>query len=114
MVLKGKNSIFEQIVDNYKRLIISKTIQNGEYLPSCRELAKELGVNPNTVARAYAVLEEEKFVTVLPKKGAYVSYGEDGKRNLDELKRHLNELRNEGFTKEEIEKALNEVFEGDK
>ena len=74
MFLNGKNSIFEQIVENYKKLIVTGTITSGEYLPSCRELAKELGINPNTVARAYSKLEEEKYVTILPKKGAYVSY----------------------------------------
>ncbi|MBQ9449095.1 MAG: GntR family transcriptional regulator [Acholeplasmatales bacterium] len=114
MILKGKDNVFEQIVSNYKKLILAGAIKNGEFLPSCRELAKELGVNPNTVSKAYTVLESEGFVTAVFKKGVYVSYGEEKQDNFDDLKKHLNVLKNEGYSKADIEKALKEVFEGDK
>ena len=113
MILKGKDNVFEQIVSNYKKLILTGAIKNGEFLPSCRELAKELGVNPNTVSKAYTVLEGEGFVTAVFKKGVYVSYGERNKDNFDDLKKHLNVLKEEGYSYKDIEKALKEVFEGD-
>lgn len=110
MVLNGKNSIFEQIVENYTRLITSGVLKNGEYLPSCRELAKELGINPNTVSKAYTMLEGDGYITVLPKKGAYVSFGNEKNDDNNSLKDSLNDLKKAGFTKEEVLKAIDDVF----
>ena len=110
MVLNGKNSIFEQIVENYTRLITSGVLKNGEYLPSCRELAKELGINPNTVSKAYTMLETKGYITVLPKKGAYVSFGNEKKNDYNLLNKTINDLKGAGFTKKEIINSIDDVF----
>ena len=112
-MLRGKENVFEQIASNYKKLIITGVLKKGEFLPSCRELARELGINPNTVARSYKVLEDEGYVVAVIKKGVYVSYGEDKQnKNLDEFKKYLERLNNDGFTYEELNDALNEVIKG--
>lgn len=113
MILKGKDNVFEQIVSNYKKLIVSGVIKNGEFLPSCRELAKELGINPNTVSKAYNVLEADGFVTAVLKKGVYVSYNEEKKDNSSELIEHLNMLKKMGYSKGEIEESLKIVYGSD-
>ena len=64
----------EQIVNEYKRFISLGIIKFDEKLPSCRQLASDLGINPNTVQRAYNVLEQDGYINVLPKKGVYVCY----------------------------------------
>ena len=74
ITLKGKDNVYEQIVNEYKRYIQLGVIRLDEKLPSCRSLAQELGINPNTVVRAYNVLENEGYIKVLPKKGVYVTY----------------------------------------
>ena len=56
IILNGKGMVFQQIVDYYKRYITLGIIKEDEKLPSCRNLASELGINPNTVERAYKIL----------------------------------------------------------
>ncbi|MFQ7076614.1 MAG: GntR family transcriptional regulator [Christensenellaceae bacterium] len=51
--LQGKQNVYQNIVEEYKRLIGFGAMKYGERLPSVRALALELGVNPNTVERAY-------------------------------------------------------------
>ena len=78
-----------------------------------RALALELGVNPNTVERAYSALEEQGYIRILPKKGAYVDFADDGRRcRLEELKRQLRLLKQAGFTEAEFLMLLGEIFSG--
>ena len=62
---------YEQIKDNYKRLILSGGIAAGDKLPSVRELASQLAINPNTIQRAYRELESEGFIYTVPGKGSF-------------------------------------------
>lgn len=112
-MLKGKENIFEQIANNYKKLIITGVFKNGEYLPSCRELARELGINPNTVARAYKQLEDEGFVIALIKKGVYVNYNKNENKDLNEFKQYIKKLKTDGFSYEELIQALKETMKGE-
>ena len=114
IVLKGNINVFEQIVNNYKKLISTGVLKDGEFLPSCRELAKELGVNPNTVAKAYKRLEDDGYATSVLKKGYYVSYGKDNSKSIDNFKEHLAKLKSEGITLEEINNAINDIYGSDK
>ena len=66
IILNKKMNVYEQIVSEYKRYISLNILRYDEKLPSCRALATELGVNPNTVQRAYNVLEEEGFIRTIP------------------------------------------------
>ena len=97
ITLKGKGNVYEQIVNEYKRFIILNIIRYGDKLPSCRQLAIELGVNPNTVAKAYSVLEAEGYIKVLNKKGVYVIYQKDKeeKEYEIEIKDFFEHLKNE-------------------
>ena len=114
IVLKGNINVFEQIVNNYKKLISTGVLKDGEFLPSCRELAKELGVNPNTVAKAYKRLEDDGYATSVLKKGYYVSYGKDNSKSIDNFKEHLAKLKSEGITLDEINNAINDIYGSDK
>ena len=64
--------IYEQIMDNLRRLIISGGVAPGERLPSVRELAAQLAINPNTIQRAYRQLEMEGWIVTVPGKGCFV------------------------------------------
>ena len=64
--------IYLQIVENYKLQIRSGILENGEKLPSVRELATQLAINPNTIARAYRELELGGWIATVPGKGCFV------------------------------------------
>ncbi len=71
--------IYEQIKAGFIRMIVSGGLKTDEQLPSVRELASTLAVNPNTIQRAYRELEAEGYLYTVPGKGAYVS-GEEQAR----------------------------------
>lgn len=117
--LKGKLNVYQALVAEFEQLIRAGALGYGEKLPSCRALATERGINPNTVERAYSRLEEEGYIRILPKKGAFVEYREQCPQSRkarflkirpEELRRQLREFRDAGVTKAELEAALEEVW----
>lgn len=65
--------IYEQIKDGLRRLVTANAIAPDEKLPSVRELASHLAINPSAIARAYRELESEGFFYTIPGKGTFVS-----------------------------------------
>ena len=63
--------IYEQLEEKLRRLILSGAIGEGERLPSVRELASQLAINPNTIQRAYRELEQNGFIYSVPGKGSF-------------------------------------------
>ena len=109
----GKQDVYLEIANRFENYIVSGLYKAGDKLPSVRTVAAELGVNPNTVAKAYSVLEKNSFIRALPKKGAFVIYGENETSSLSEidLKSVLTELKDGGITYEEIISYAKEVFD---
>lgn len=107
----GKRNVFENIVEEIKSLIKVGALKGGEKLPSVRAFAVERKINPNTVAKAYAVLEEEGFIRVQPKKGAYVLGEQEKKAEFDELKAQIFMWRSAGIGEEEILEAVKAVYQ---
>ena len=64
--------IYAQIIDGYREQIATGILQPGEKLPSVRELAVQLSINPNTIQRAYRQLEMEGWIATVPGKGCFV------------------------------------------
>ena len=58
--------IYEQVRDGLRRLMVSGIIQEGEQLPTVRAMATSLAINPNTIQRAYELLEAEGYVSSVP------------------------------------------------
>lgn len=99
--------IYEQIMDNLRRLIISGGVAPGERLPSVRELAAQLAINPNTIQRAYRELENQGYLMTLPGKGTFAAENLSlGTRRIDllwqQLERAADELRFAGVTQDEL------------
>jgi GntR family transcriptional regulator len=65
--------VYRQMVDQVKYYIASETLKPGDQLPSIRELAQKLSVNPTTVVRVYSDLEHEGVVEIRHGKGAFVT-----------------------------------------
>ena len=62
---------YEQIKDNLRQLLVTHSISENEKLPSVRELASVLTINPNTIQRAYRELETEGYIYTVPGKGTF-------------------------------------------
>ena len=69
---RDSRPIYGQIVDNFRVLIQKGVLQEGDKLPSVRELATELSINPNTIQRAYREMEAEGLIASVTGKGSFV------------------------------------------
>ena len=108
--------IYEQIMDNLRRLIISGGVAPGERLPSVRELAAQLAINPNTIQRAYRELENQGYLVTLPGKGTFAAENLSLEtRRIDllwqQLERAADELRFAGVTQDELIAKAQQAFD---
>jgi GntR family transcriptional regulator len=114
---KDARAIHQQIEDGIKQLIISGIMLPDEQLPSVRELAVSLTVNPNTVQRAYKQLENDGFIYSVKGKGNFVSKvtKTQNRALADELYNNLTSLVKElmylGEDKSDIENVINNIYQ---
>ena len=99
--------IYEQVCDGFRGLILSGALPDGYKMPSVRELASQLTINPNTIQRAYRELEAQGLICSLPGKGSFVSAGENllairKAELLAQLDRIAAELRILGVSDDEV------------
>lgn len=110
--------IYEQICDEFRKLIVTGALQTDEKLPSVRSLASELAINPNTIQRAYNGLESEGYIYSIPGKGSFAAAKADAdemrkQELLKKVREMLRELRYLGLTQEELSLLLREEREHD-
>jgi len=99
--------IYEQVKEQLRLLVVSGSLPLGEKLPSVRELASSLAINPNTIQRAYRELESEGYIVSVPGKGSFAAPREEKNRErkdalLRTLAETVRELRWLGLTEEEL------------
>ena len=73
--LRSTQPIYEQIVKQYKYLVLQGYLKTGDAIPSVRKLAMELGVTPGTVAKAYRELETDRIIETVRGKGTFIADG---------------------------------------
>ncbi|WMJ77949.1 MULTISPECIES: GntR family transcriptional regulator [unclassified Sedimentibacter] len=73
----SSKALYEQIYEEIKRLILSKALKSDEKLPSVRELASMVKINPNTIQKAYKSLEEDNYIYTVKGKGNFVKNSEE-------------------------------------
>lgn len=111
--------VYIQILTFLKEKIIKKDLKEGDKMPSVRELAKELKVNPNTVQRAYRELENDKIIITKRGMGSYVTedVNKIGKMREDIAKEIIVEfssrMKNIGFNKKQMLEVIDSMVEGD-
>lgn len=113
---KDKRALYQQIKDKIKLLIIQGVLEVDEKLPSVRELASNLTINPNTIQRAYKELEEEGYIYSIRGKGNFVCERKDKseiKVNalLNDLDKLVKEIKYVGVSRERIERVISKVYE---
>ena len=74
--LKSRKSIYEQVVDGIKELVLAGVYKADDKLPSVRELSQELTVNPNTIQKAYRALEQQGWIYTVSGLGCFVAKSE--------------------------------------
>lgn len=70
---RDSRPIYSQIIDSFREQIVTGVLRTGDKLPSVRELASQLTINPNTIQRAYRELEMQGWIASVPGKGSYIS-----------------------------------------
>ncbi len=110
----GKRNVFENVVEEIKSLIKVGAWKDGDKLPSVRAFAVERKINPNTVAKAYAVLEEQGLIRVQPKKGAFVIGKQEKEKEFNGIQEQIAVWKGLGISEEEIVKALKSVYNSSK
>jgi GntR family transcriptional regulator len=110
--LRSRKPIYEQLVDKMKELIINEVLKPDEQLPSVRQMAQQLTINPNTIQKAYRELEIQGFIYSLKGKGSFVNPMDTGK-DIDKIlqvKHDLEKLLQEalylGVSAEELHEML--------
>ncbi|WP_165219899.1 GntR family transcriptional regulator [Aquisphaera insulae] len=105
--------IYQQLVRQVREAVARGDLKAGGQLPSVRQMARDLVVNPNTVARAYTELEREGLVTNRPGRGVFVAEPRDDrtkearrKQLVESLDRFLTEAVHLGFSEDEVAKLV--------
>ena len=117
---RSKQPLYEQLVEQLRRQIVLGGMKAGAAMPSVRQLATELGINPNTIQKAYRRMEEEGMILSIPGKGSFVSDDladmllKQREDQRSKAKQMLQSCREMGLTKEEITQMVEEIYkEGD-
>lgn len=113
MILLGesKEKTYVRIYLTISKYIFIGVYKNGDKLPSIRNLAFELGINPATVKKAYDMLLEDNLIRNVEKSGYYVTYEEKINQYLIN---EFTKLKDEGYKREELIKYIDKVYGGNK
>lgn len=113
---RSRTPVYEQIIESVKESVMKGVLSEGERLPSVRELAKMMTLNPNTVQRAYRELEQQGVIIIYKGRGAFVSEDYFKIRREEKIiklrqlfKKVIMEAKYLGFTQDAIEKMLVEI-----
>ena len=87
--MKSGKSIYEQVIDNIKELIMTDVLAENSKLPSVRTLSRQLTINPNTVQKAFKELEREGYIFTVSGKGTFVGPKSAIKADPDRVKNAL-------------------------
>ena len=95
--------------------IATSRFQEGDMLPSVRQLADSIGINMHTVNKAYTVLKQEGYVKVDRRKGAMIALDIDKMRALEEIRRELQvtlaKASCKNISREEVHALIDEIYE---
>lgn len=117
--MSDKRPIYEQVVDRIKELIALEVLEKNEKLPSVRQLAIDLSINPNTIQRAYGELEHSGFIYSVKGRGNFVADITDmlparQQKFFNELDGILARAEGVSLGKAEIIKHVDAYFENNK
>lgn len=113
---RDRRPLYEQIKEKIKELIISGVLAEGDKIPSVRELAASLAINPNTIQKAYKDLENDGYIYSQRAKGSFVSpknmqiQSEKKNELFEKLEDTVKEMAFLKIDIEEITKKINDIY----
>ena len=111
---QSDEAIYMQLRNQIIMGIATAMLQEGDTLPSVRQMADDIGINMHTVNKAYTVLRQEGFVTIDRRKGAVITLNTDKARTLAEIKDQLGVILAKGWcknvTREEVHQLVDEIY----
>ena len=116
---QDRRPLYEQVEEKLRHLILNGALQPGSRMPSVRQLAMELSINPNTIQRAYMTLEQEGLIYPVKGKGNFISdVGEIRRISLNSYKTELKVLvekgKNIGIREDELMSVIRECYREDR
>ena len=113
---RDSRSIYEQICDKIKKLILEGALSEGDKIMSVREMASSLTINPNTIVKAYKELENGGYIYSVQGKGYFVAGRQNAAKDADfgalfkAARAALSELCFLGTEKEEINRMVDDIW----
>ena len=108
-------AIYVQLMNQISMGIATSRLQEGDTLPSVRQLADTIGINMHTVNKAYSLLRQEGFVTIDRRRGAIIALDVDKMKALEEMKQNLMVALARGccknITRAEVHDLIDEIFD---
>lgn len=112
---QSDEALYTQLMNQIIMGIATSRLQEGDTLPSVRQLADTIGINMHTVNKAYSLLRQEGFVSIDRRKGAVICLDVDKLRAMEELKRNLQVALARGccnkVTREEVHSLIDEILD---
>ncbi len=114
--LRSRVPIYEQVKQNIIKLISAQALLPDQQLPGVRSLARDLGINPNTVQKAYSELESEGFIYQAAGRGSFVSQSNKAasalkEKQLENFRQEVIKLRKLNVSKDDAIVILDNVYE---
>ncbi|MEN6463083.1 MAG: GntR family transcriptional regulator [Syntrophomonas sp.] len=112
MQFDSSQPIYQQIINTYKKQLARGELKEGDKIPSQREYAEKIQVNPNTVQRAYREMENLHMVETIRGQGTFIVNGEELKKAIKQemaktiLDYFIQEMKSLGFTNEQMVEML--------
>lgn len=113
---QSRAPIYEQIVERFQMLILKGVLKPDDQMPSVRSLALQLSINPNTIQKAYAQLEQQGYIYPVKGRGNFISgSGQLAKQKklsfFEDLKNLLLYGREIGISQEECRNYMNQFYQ---
>lgn len=114
---KDKRPLYEQLAGNITEMALSGELKPDEQLPSVRQLAVSMGINPNTIARAYGELERRGVIYSVLGKGSYINndlsfvIAERNRKAEEKVRLAINDAKKSGVKKERIQEIVGEEYD---
>ena len=112
----NRTPVYEQLIRQTERFVLTGIFKPQDQVPSVRALSVELGVNPNTIQKAYSQMEASGILQSVPGRGRFVTgeakeiIGRQKREQLNILRERLKEFAEAGITRPEVENGLDEVY----
>lgn len=116
--MQSRQPIYEQLMLKLSELVILGAMKADEQLPSVRSLARDLGVNPNTVQKSYQELERRGIIYSVAGKGSFIASGKNANemmrsRSTETLRAAIKEGKRAGLTRQDVDVLADHVYEGE-